>query len=67
METTLTRCSELRVGNMITEQDTPEGPFYVVTKTDARHYWFASVEDADIPELNVRQTRNPRAGVLVAR
>lgn len=67
MTSTLTRCSELKVGDMITEQDTPDGPFYVVTRVEGRYYWYANDADRDIPELNVRQSRNPRAGVLVGR
>jgi hypothetical protein len=36
IQSTLVRATEVQVGDTITEQDTPEGPFYAVAKVNAK-------------------------------
>lgn len=50
-QTTITRCTDVKVGDKVTEIDTPEGPFYAVLSVDqtARSYTVDADETGEDP------------------
>lgn len=46
---TLCKASELTAGDLVTESDTPEGPFYVVLKTNPKSVLVDAAFDGDEP------------------
>jgi hypothetical protein len=69
MNATITKCSEVKVGDRITEIDTPSGPWYAVLKINMASYVLesASAEELANGESYPMTFRfRPTDGVLVA-
>lgn len=67
MDTAVIPTSEVRVGDQITEIDTPEGPFYTVTRETEKSFWVdASGPMGYSQPCEVRFGKSPRVGVLRA-
>ena len=64
--TTVTRTADLKVGDRITELDTPEGPFYPVLKITAKTFVVEGAPEDYGKSLPMRFGIRPNAAVLVA-
>lgn len=67
------KASEVKVGDRITEHDTPEGPFYPVLKVDAKsfvidaaHAMRPGQDEEDLPVEPVRFPIRPTGSIRVA-
>jgi len=61
MTTEIIATAALRLGDRITEIDTPDGPFYTVVRETAKSVWFDSAPDTD--PCPIRIGKSPRSGV----
>lgn len=67
MKTRIAPCSEVHVGDQITEMNTPDGPFYTVVRETAKSFWVdASTPTGYSQPCEIRFGKSPRAGVRVA-
>lgn len=67
MDSRIVPTSEVRVGDRITEMDTPDGPFYVVTRETPKSFWVDASEPMGYSQpVEVRFGKSLRKGVRVA-
>ena len=63
---TICKTADVKVGDRITELDTPEGPFYEVLKVTAKTFVVEGAPEGYGKSLPMRFGIRPNAAVLVA-